>query len=229
MAVEHPDQWLHIEAELLKALSCPIDHLVRPERRVLQGDAGQRWDIPPADRAALLAYGLPRLQLFTAAPQTEHAPLLIPNLAGDRERGVLDGGTRLYKLGFCGRSEETGVVGAAPDGRVFYLLPSPITEAGLPDVLRPCYPGLYKPAVSLFSSSITQFIETSWRWRAALDILGKVEEPVYAAPEPELTAHYERLYACVERIVETARQIDVSAVAQDPDSGWIELIRANSI
>jgi hypothetical protein len=229
MAVEHPDQWPHIEGELRNALTCPIENLARPEHRALAGDVGQHWDIPLADRVALQEHGLPRLQLFTAAPQPERAPLLVPNLAGEREHGGLSDGSRLYKLGFWGRSEETGVTGVAPDGRVFYLLPAPITEADLPEVLKPFYPGLYKPAASLLSSSITQFIEISWRWRAALDVLGKVEEPLYSAPEPELTAHYERLYSCVEHIVEAARRIDVSAVAEDPNAGWIELIRANTV
>lgn len=46
------------------------------------------------------------------------------------------------------RDPQTGVPRVAPgDGRVFYLLPAPITEGNLPDILKPVYPRLYKPAV----------------------------------------------------------------------------------
>lgn len=81
--------------------------------------------------------------------------------------------------------------------------------------------------MSVFSFSVTHFVETAWRWHASLEILRDVEEPVYCAPEAELTAHYERLYAYVELIVDAARRIDPAAVAEE--SGWAEVIRANSI
>jgi hypothetical protein len=230
MSVKYPDPWPHIEGELRQALSGPIEHLVHPEHRTLSTDVGEHWDIPPVDRASLQRRGLPRLSLFTATPQNERAPLVVPNVAGVRGSRILEEDARLYKLGFWGRSEVTGVTAVAPgDGRVFYILPAPITEHDLPEILRPHNRGLYKPAVSLLNSTLTQFIETAWRWHAALQILDTAEEPMHSAPEPELNTHYEHLYACVDLIADAAQRIDPSATADNPSSGWTGLIRANTI
>ncbi|MCC9312474.1 SUKH-4 family immunity protein [Kitasatospora sp. RB6PN24] len=169
------------------------------------------------------------MPLFTLRPQTGVDPVLVPNLAGECELRLVKDDQRLYGLGFWGPNDDSCVVGVVPgDGRVLCLRPAPITIDDIPEVLRPYHSGLHKPAVSFFSSSVAQYVETAWRWHAAIQILRKVEEPSFTAPEADHVRHYERLYACVELVVDVARHID-RAVAADDQSVWIELIRGNSI
>ncbi|MFG2823340.1 hypothetical protein ACGFX4_28415 [Kitasatospora sp. NPDC048365] len=185
--------------------------------------------MPAGDRVALGELGLPHLSLFTPRPQSGMDPVLVPNLAGEYERRLIGDGQRLYGLEFWGTKEDSFVVGVRPgDGRVFCLLPAPITADDIPEVLRPYHAGLHEPAVSFFSSSVAQYVETAWRWNAAIQILRRVEEPAHTAPEEDHVRHYERLCACVELVVDIARHVD-HAVAADDRSVWIELIRENSI
>ncbi|MGW7260333.1 hypothetical protein [Streptomyces sp. NPDC054834] len=111
---------------------------------------------------------------------------------------------------------------------MLFLLRAPITVDDLPEVLRPYNRGLHKPAVSVFSSSVAQYVETAWRWQAALQILQHIEEPD-SVGEAECMRHYDRLYSCVELVVDAARRIDPQAEADDLPSVWVELIRENSV
>ncbi|MEU9117991.1 SUKH-4 family immunity protein [Streptomyces sp. NPDC048483] len=222
--------WAPIEDELLRVLSLPLDCLAAAEHQVLPVGAAEEWGIPEADRAALREWGLPRLPLFTPRPQVGIDPVLVPNLAGDHERRLVKEGQRLYDLGFWGPAEDSCVVGVVPgEGRVLRLLPAPITVDDLPEILRPHHAGLHKPAVSLFSSSIAQYVETAWRWHAALQILRQIESPPHMAPEGEVVTHYDRLYACVDLIVDAVRRLDPGIAAEDRQSVWTELIREGSV
>jgi hypothetical protein len=94
------------------------------------------------------------------------------------------------------------VVGVVPgNGRVLCLLPAPINAVGLPEVLRPYHADLHKPAVSFFSSSVAQYVETAWHWHSAIGIIRKAEEPAPTTSEEALVHHYDRLYGCVELVV----------------------------
>lgn len=99
----------------------------------------------------------------------------------------------------------------------------------IPEVLRPHHPGLHKPAVSFFNSSVAQYVETAWRWHGALGVIRKVDEPAPTAPEEAVVGHYDGLYGCVEFVVDAVRRLDSSVAADSPESVWIELIRENSI
>jgi hypothetical protein len=227
---KHGDKWAAVEDELRFMLSQPLERLVTTEDRPQFIGVAQEWDIPQGDRFALGEWGLPQLPLFTPRPQAGSDPVLIPNVAGEHERRLVKDGQQLYDLGFWGPSEDSFVVGVVPgDGRVLCLLPAPITVDDIPEVLRPFHAGLHKPAVSFFSSSVAQYVETAWRWSAAIQILRKVEEPVYTASEADRVCHYDRLYACVELVVDAARRLDHAVAAEDPQSVWIEVIRENSI
>ncbi|WP_405914692.1 SUKH-4 family immunity protein [Streptomyces sp. NBC_00728] len=220
-------EWAAVEDDLRFVLFQPLEQLIARDQPVLIPEA-QGWDIPEGDRRALRERGLPRLPLFTFRPQSSRDPVLVPNLAGTYERRFAKGGQRLYDLGFWGPSEDSFVVGVVPgDGRVLCLLPEPITVEDIPEVLRPCHAGLHKPAVSFFSSSVAQYVETSWRWHAAIGVLRKVGEPGPAPPENAIVRHYDCLYACVELVVDAARRLD--SAADSAESVWIELIRENSV
>jgi hypothetical protein len=99
----------------------------------------------------------------------------------------------------------------------------------LPQVLKPYHSGLYKAAVSPLSSSVAQYVETAWRWHAALQVLDRVGQPAPGASESAVIAHYERLYACVDLDLQAACCIDTALATESPRSVWIELIRENSI
>jgi hypothetical protein len=106
MTAERPEPWPHIEGELRKALSCPIEDLAQSKHRALPADAGEHWNIPTADRAALRDWGLPRLALFTATPQTGHEPLVAPNPTTEAERRLLKYGST--SLGSGAAAKKTG-------------------------------------------------------------------------------------------------------------------------
>ncbi|MFE2423380.1 hypothetical protein [Streptomyces hokutonensis] len=109
------------------------------------------------------------------------------------------------------------------------LLSARITVDDLPEVLRPYNRGLHTPAVSFFSSSVSQYVETAWRWHAVLQILRQVEEPEFLAGQAEYLRHHDRLYSLVEVVVDAVGRIDPAADAEDRPSVWIELIRENSV
>ncbi|MEU6278267.1 SUKH-4 family immunity protein [Streptomyces populi] len=230
MTSEDREQSAGVEEELRLMLSQPLERVVTADRRAPLTGVAQEWDIPKSDRTALDTWGLPQLQLFTPRPQAGAGPTLVPNLAGEHERRLVKDGQRLYDLGFWGAEKDGNVVGVVPgDGRVLHLLPAPITIDSIPEALRPCYPGLHKPAVSFLSSSVTQYIETAWRWDAAIQMLRRIEEPPDIAPEEAHVRHHERLHACVELVVDAVRRVDRAVKAEEPQSVWIELIRGNSI
>lgn len=229
MNSEHGADWVAVQDELQLVLSLPLEQLITTEDQVLIPDA-RGWDIPEGDRRALTDQGLPRLKLFTPRPQASADPVLVPNLAGPYERRLATEGQRLYELGFWGPSADIFVVAVVPgEGRVLCLLPAPITADDIPEVLRPYHPGLHKPAVSFFSSSVAEYVETAWRWHAALGVIRKAEEPAPTTPEEAVVEHYDGLYACVECVVKAVRRLDSSVAVDSRESVWIELIRENSI
>ncbi|MEU4085258.1 SUKH-4 family immunity protein [Streptomyces aureus] len=209
-------------------LAEPVWRLVTDESRVAV-DAAAHWDLPAGDRAALLEWGLPRLPLFTPRAQPDAVPTLLPNRAGDAERRLVQEGVRLYDLGYWGPDEGSCVVAVVPqEGRVLCLLPAPITVDDLPEVLRPYYQGLHKPAVSFFSSSVARYVETAWRWHAALGVLRQIEEPEFTAGEAEYLRHHDLLYSLVKLVTEAVGRIDPVAEGEGLTSVWIELILGNS-
>ncbi|MET7988328.1 SUKH-4 family immunity protein [Streptomyces sp. NPDC005281] len=219
-----------ITDELRRRLSLPLADLVTTQDRQRVSDIVLKWDLPARDLEAVRQWGLPKLRLFTPTHPVAAEPTLDPNLAGDHERRLVSRGQRLYELGFWGSRRDSCVVGVVPgDGRVLCLLPAPITVEDLPPALRPFHEGLHKPATSFFSSSLAQYLETAWRWHAALAILRSVTEPAINGLQEEFDSHYDLLYGCVDLILDAVRRIDPAVAAQEPHATWVELIRANSL
>ncbi|MFI0966499.1 SUKH-4 family immunity protein [Streptomyces sp. NPDC021080] len=227
--VESEDAYRSVQEALGRVLSQPVSCLVTAASRVAV-ESVACWDLPDDDRAALLEWGLPRLPLFTPHPQVGAVPTLLPNRVGAYERHLVEDGLRLYEVGHWGPDANSSVVAVVPgEGRVLCLRPAPITVDDLPEVLRPYNQGLHKPAVSFFSSSVAQYVETAWRWHAALRILRRIEEPEFTVGEAELLRHYDRLHLLVERVVDAAARIDPAVEEAIQPSVWIELIRENSV
>ncbi|MER6358843.1 SUKH-4 family immunity protein [Streptomyces sp. NPDC001634] len=82
--------------------------------------------------------------------------------------------------------------------------------------------------MSFFSSSLAQYVETAWRWHAALVVLRDANEPADTASPEEFDRHYGLLYGCVDLILDAVRRIDPAVAAEEPHATWIELIRENS-
>ncbi|MFD7880537.1 SUKH-4 family immunity protein [Streptomyces sp. NPDC059766] len=229
MKRHNSEQWIPVREALCRVLAQPLSGLVSMSSALVIEEAEQ-WSIPVSDREALRKWGLPRHPLFTRRPQCGPEPVLVPNRAGEYERRLVREGQRLYDLGYWGTDPTSCVVGVVPgEGRVLCLLPEPITVEDLPEILRPCHSGLYKPAVSLFNTSLAQYVETAWRWHAALQILRQIEEPAPTAAEVELVQHDDRLYACLDLVVNVVRRVDRAADAESRPSVWTELIRENSV
>jgi hypothetical protein len=159
--------------------------------------------------------------------QDEPVPVLVPNVAGERERSLISPEQRLYKLIHWGRDDWQWRIGAvAGTGRVLMLRPKPMTAADVPLALREHYQDLYRPAVCFLSSSVRQFAETAWRWRAALPVLLDLyrQEPHYTRPQEELNAHFERMVACWEIVLGHIERIDTAVRADDPGSLWRSVV-----
>ncbi|WUD70361.1 SUKH-4 family immunity protein [Streptomyces sp. NBC_00510] len=221
-------RWALVQDAVGRVLSQPVSRLVADKPRI-PVEVADRWDIPESDRVALREWGLPQMQTFTPH-YAGTFPTLLPNRAGKHERRLVKDGQQLYDLGHWGTDPSSCVAGVVPgEGRVLCLLPAPITVDDLPEVLRPYNLGLRKPAVSFFSSSVAQYVETACRWHAALQILQQIEEPEFLTGEAEYVRHHDRLYSLVELVVDAVGRIDPAANAEHQTSVWIELIRQNSV
>jgi hypothetical protein len=164
-----------LDNSLMAISVAPLASLVEPDARVPVGAIAEQWDLPGSDRAALTDYGLPRGPLLVPSPQAVTAPILSPNVAGERERRLVSADQQLYQLGVYGAdfdSDLTIRVGAvAGSGRVLGVRARPMTVTDLHPQLRAYHVGLYHPAVCYFNVSVAAFVEIAWRWRAAVEAI----------------------------------------------------------
>jgi hypothetical protein len=216
-----------VEDRLEAVMGAPLDTLVDPAHQVRPSrEAVDAWRLPESDLRALIDHGLPDDLIMTPAFQPEAEPLLVPHVAGPRERELLGPADRLYDLGRWGGHDATPAMGAVRgDGRVLAILPAPVTAADMAEGLREHYRDLYVPAVSFINSSVARLVETSWRWRAAIPLFIELREPPLGCPQEEFDAYLARCEAC-ERIVLTGiERIDPVIPADDPRPLWGELVR----
>lgn len=209
-------------------LDAPLASLVEPDVRVLAGAIIDEWDLPDADREALRTYGLPRGSSLEPAPQDVAAPLLRPNVAGDRERRFIAADERLYRLGTYGADYDASLtirVGAvAGSGRVLGIRARPLTVADLHPQLRPYHPGLYLPAVCYFNASLAAFVEVAWRWYAAVEVFRQYREPDPVERRDEIARYHAEVARTTALIAERVILIDPSLADRDLDSAWVEEI-----
>jgi hypothetical protein len=78
-----------LETEIADVLAAPLETLLDVTHRVLAGSSIDQWDLPPSDRHALRAWGLPNGPLLRPGLQAESAPALVPTVAGERERRLI--------------------------------------------------------------------------------------------------------------------------------------------
>jgi hypothetical protein len=198
-----------------------VGHRLRPSL-----EAVRAWRLPESGLRALAEHGLPDDVLMTPAFQRGAEPTLVPNLAGPRERRLVTPDDRLYDLGRWGGHDLTPKLGAVrDDGRVLAIRPAPLTAADLPPVLREVHADLYRPAVDFISSSVAQFVEISWRWRAAIPVFVDLAEPAVECPPEEFEAYLDRCDACEHVVLTAVEHIDPAIPADDPHTLWGELIR----
>jgi hypothetical protein len=219
-----------VEDRVAAAMTAPLDAVVVAERKVRPPeDVVCRWDLPEPDRRALLRWGLPYDDHMRPLFQTGPDPALVPNLAGERERQAASPGERLYTLVHWGREELQLRIGAvAGTGRVLKIQPKPTTVDDLPPVLRESNAGLYHPSVEFFSSSVTQFVETSWRWQVAGKIAAELwrtpHQPKDDAPWEEHEAWFSRLRDSERIILEHIERIDGHVRADDTGTLWTTVV-----
>jgi hypothetical protein len=206
-------------------MTAPLDSLVSVEfQKMPLPRAVAGWDLPDDARDALARWGLPVIPGLTPFFQEESEPVLIPNLAGERERALASPGQRLYRLASRGREALQISIGAvAGGGTVLQVRPRPVTIDDVAPALREAVGHLYHPAVGLVSSSVAKFVELAWRWRAAREILVELDgnEPDYTRPEEEWEAHDRLLWECRRLVVDHIGRIDDSALVHDPESFWV--------
>ena len=226
---------MSLEAEIAHLLAAPLETLLDVNHQVRADSRIDQWNLPPSDRHALRAWGLPKRPLFRPGLQAESAPTLVPNVAGERERRLIASGQRLYLLGAYGSLVVNGEdltlrVGAdASSGRVVGIRSRPLTVEDIPRVLRADYTGYYQPAVRFLNSSVAAFVEVAWRWRAAVEALrrypypdNKVDDLV--AWKDELDAYYARQEASRQHVLAGMVRIDPALADPQLESIWIETI-----
>src|SRR5260370_9949157 len=91
-----------LETEIADVLAAPLATLLDVTHQVLADSHIDQWDLPPSDRHALRAWGLPEGLFFRPGLQAESAPVLAPHVSGERERQLIAPAQRLYLLGSDG-------------------------------------------------------------------------------------------------------------------------------
>jgi SUKH-4 immunity protein len=219
---------MSIEERLEAVMAAPLERIVAADQRERPPiTVVGRWDLPEKDRFALAEWGLPTDLVMK--PEIQHAaePLLVPNVAGERERRLIAAEQRLYRLGWWGSHDLTPKMGAvAGDGRVLGIQDAPLTAADLHPDLREVYADLNRPAVMFLNSSTAQLVELAWRWRAAVAVFRDLhlQEPHYSRPEEEHRAHFERIEACERIVLAGMNAIDPAIDPDDPDALWVSLV-----
>lgn len=167
---------MSLSSQVADVLAADLAALVSNEGRVSVDGGAREWRLPDADKAALERWGLVSSPMIDALPQFGAEPSLTPNVAGDRERALLRPDQRLYLLGRFGPAPPdmslTVHIGAVSEvGTVLGVSERPMTTDDIPEVLRVVYAGHYRPSVQFMNSSVAQFVDLSWRWRAIRDLL----------------------------------------------------------
>lgn len=210
------------QSEVLAVLTMDLADLVRPEARVSTDQAAQTWRLPESDRDALRRWGLPKEPVY-ADPQSEPDPTLTAHPTDDHERHLVPPGTGLYRIGWWDNVGMERVIGVVPEsGRVCALRERPLTTDQLPVGVRPFYPDLYSPAVQLVNSSVASYVEISWRWHAAVQLLRAVED----APERRRSGmdNFHDMVQCARDLLEGFVLIDPAMTASEPPSVWVKRI-----
>jgi hypothetical protein len=214
--------------EVLALVDAPLPSVIEPQVQVRFDATVDQWDLPEPDRVALRRFGPPRLWWLCPMPQADVEPTLIPNLAGEPERRIATADQKLYLLAVFGRQDADGVaaqVGAvAGTGRVMNLRRRPITTGDIIEPLRFLYPDIYKPAVCHFNTSVTAFVETAWRWRAAGEVLRTHPEPHYLAPHEEQERYFEEIQQAREAFLDGLTALDPTLGDPNLASLWVEII-----
>ena len=206
---------------VLAVLSVPLESLIVLEDQIRFGEIVERWDLSECDRVALREWGLPSGCPGPVEPQTEPHPTLVPNVAGDLECRLVAPDQRLYRLGRWGGGDNGPMVGAlAGGGAVLGIRQRPLTVADLHPHLRPFYMGYHQPAVSLISSSVSRYIEVSWRWHAAIKIEMQIEEPNGSA----YLQYYAEKRECYSQFLAGLARVDAAIGSDEPQSLWASMV-----
>jgi hypothetical protein len=225
-----------LEAEIAHVLTAPLASLLDGTCQVIADSRSDQWNLPPSDRHALRAWGLPKGPLFRPGLQAESAPALVPNVASERERRLIAPGQRLYLLGAYGSDlvingeDLTLRVGAVVgSGRLLGIRSRPLTVEDIPQALRAYYAGIYHPAVRFLNSSVAAFVEVAWRWRAAVAVLRRYPGPDnkvddLEAWKDELDAYYAQQEAVRQQVLAGMVRLDSALADPQLDSIWIETI-----
>lgn len=209
-------------------MTAPLGEVLVEEQPVRPSqDLVRRWNLPESDKQALLQWGLPPDDHMRPLFQAGADPELVPNLAGERERLAASPGERLYTLVHWGPEALQLRIGAvAGTGCVLKIQPKPTTTDDLPSMLRKAHANLYHPSVEFFSSSVAQFVETSWRCHAAHGIAYELwqDEPAHDRPWEEHEAWFSRLHDCERIILEHIERIDRHVRADDARTLWTTVV-----
>lgn len=217
-----------LETEIADVLAEPLVTLLDSTHQVLADASSDEWDLPPSDRHALRAWGLPEGPFFCPGLQAVSAPVLVPNVAGERERQLIAPAQRLYVLGSLGgehvRDGEdlTLRVGAvAGSGHVLGIRSRPLTVEDIAPALRAHYADFSQPAVVFINSSVAAFVEVAWRWRAAVMVFEN-----YPCPDEvdEMEAWFDRQDAVLQQVLAGMVRIDHALAEPQLDSIWVETI-----
>jgi hypothetical protein len=223
-----------LESEIADVLAAPLATLLDVAHQALADASIEQWDLPPSDQQALQAWGLPEGPLFRPGLQIDSAPVLVPNVAGERERQLIEPQQRLYVLGTYGSEHRDGgedlslrVGAVASSGRVLGIRSRPLTVEDIAPGLRDNYADFSQPAVHFFNASVAAFVEVAWRWRAIVMVLRRYPGPDNTVDDvqawkDELDAWYARVEAVRQQVLAGMVRIDPALAEPQLDSLWVE-------
>ncbi|MEU8525029.1 MULTISPECIES: SUKH-4 family immunity protein [Streptomyces] len=193
------------QRDLEELLARDMDGVAVPPPPVARPtDVARRWDLPARDVEALMRWGLPLLnedgELPSHLPSADFQSELLPQLDlsvptggpfdPEHHRGV---GLSAYRL-------------AASD----WLTYGVVRGEGSVCAIR----NRTSAATALVNTSVAAFVECSWRWWRALDIIGPLED------EDD-----ETYWWCLERFAEWSVGIDPQAKVRSPvEQSWWESV-----
>jgi hypothetical protein len=205
--------------DFLQVLAAPLESIVKAENQVRFDALVDQWDLPSNDLMALRRWGLPRKSRGYHEPQQDNQPTLVPNVVGEDERRLISPDQRLYRLGWWGPpSHVAPVIGAvAGEGRVLAIRDAPLSPDDLPPVLRGHYENFHTPSILFLNSSVAQYVEVSWRWRAAAATMAELEMP---ANSGDFSDFHRKFVNARRDFLRGLIAIDRGINADDPHSLW---------
>jgi hypothetical protein len=210
-----------VEQRITRIMRGPLEELIDPAHQVCADQVLiGRWRLPQADSGALVEFGLPDDLLMQPEYQNGAEPRLAYATDSDRLEPGAVARCEAYDLGRWGANEFTPTIGVQVDQGRILAFPSVAQEPleRCPVEGRECghEPRLWP---LLLSSSLTQFVSISWRWRAARDLMLNLPRVEWPFAEEDVLTEYDQRESYARLILAEIENID-PALPAEVETPW---------